>query len=139
MASPASVNLVSIARTPSKALLKIFKAVDEIKVPEVLKKCTHTAETSKRLRIVLASRILKDKLSDISNEHPTYLAQIACDGAPGEIQITLEILLPGPPSAIEQVDDGETDNGEIERQDDGGKAKWLRADEKLSALLQYML
>jgi hypothetical protein len=94
------------------------------------------------LRIALASRILKDKLSNVSNEHPTYLAQIACDEAPGEIQITVEVLLPGPPPAIEQDDNRETDQpdgGETEHQDVSGKAKWLRADEKLSALLQYLI
>jgi hypothetical protein len=59
-----------------------------------LKKCTLAAKTSTQLRIGLASKILKTKLSNISTEHPTYFAQIGCGETPGEVQITLEILLP---------------------------------------------
>ena len=90
--------------------------IDEIRVPDVLKKCTEDVETAKQLSTRATSRALIERIQTINKDHPTYFAQIGCTETPGEVQIVVEVLLPWPQRRHQQEGDAEESKQAVDGQ-----------------------
>ena len=71
------------------------KTIEEMRMQDILQKCNIDLDDTKTsLRVELASKILKEKITGLSSTHPTYYSHMADSNECGVIQITIEVLLP---------------------------------------------